>query len=54
MYNEQHLKNIKILLTEKILSENNNKKLIDPSKTSNFFQTDLKSLNPNKYVLFFK
>lgn len=51
MYNEQHLKNIKILLTEKILSENNNKKLIDPSKTSNFFQTDLKSLNPNKYVV---
>ena len=51
MYNLQHLKSLKVILTEKITTESNNRKVIDPSKTSNFFQTDLKSLNKDKYVI---
>jgi len=31
--------------------ENNNKNVIDPSKTSNFFFKDIKSLTPDNYVI---
>lgn len=51
MYDINHLQNLKNIVSEKIQSDENNRHVLDKSRTASFFQIDVKSLTPDKYVI---